>query len=106
MKKKGLIVLLLIFVLMLILNTFTPLLSDDYFSAFIWPKRVHLNDVSYEAVKRVSSLEDICRGLRGYYFSWGGRVPGGFPVSMSGTSGFSFFNNISDRLVRQGFEVP
>ena len=36
MKNKGLIVLLLIFVLMFILNTFTPLLSDDYFSAFVY----------------------------------------------------------------------
>ena len=99
MKKKGLIVLLLIFVLMLILNTFTPLLSDDYFSAFIWPKRVHLTDVSYEAVKRVSSLEDICRGLRGYYFSWGGRVPGGFPVSFFLWQGKEFFNPINAFMI-------
>ena len=95
MKKKGLIVLLLIFVLMFILNIFTPLLSDDYFSAFIWPKRVHLNDVSYEAVKRVSSFEDIFRGLRGYYFGWGGRVPGAFPVSFFIWQGKGFFNPIN-----------
>ena len=81
MKKKGLIVLLLIFILMFILNIFTPLLSDDYFSAFVWPQRVRLNDITSEAVRRKSSLEDIFRGLIGYYNTWGGRVPGGFPVN-------------------------
>ncbi|MBQ3367119.1 MAG: hypothetical protein IJG43_10625 [Acidaminococcaceae bacterium] len=95
MNKKGLIVLLLIFVLMFILNTFTPLLSDDYFSAFIWPRRVHLNDVSYEAVKRISSIEDIVSGLRGYYNTWGGRVPGGFPVSFFLWQGKEYFNPIN-----------
>ena len=99
MKKKGLIVLLLIFVLMFILNTFTPLLSDDYFSAFVWPKSVRLNDISYEAVRRKSSFEDIFRGLRGYYFIWGGRVPGGFPVNFFVWQGKDYFNPINAFMV-------
>lgn len=95
MKKKGLIVLLLIFILMFILNIFTPLLSDDYFSAFVWPQRVRLNDITYEAVRRKSSLEDIFRGLIGYYNTWGGRVPGGFPVNFFVWQGKEFFNPIN-----------
>lgn len=94
-QKKGLLVLLLIFVTMFILNSFTPLLSDDYFSAFVWPQRVRLNDVSYDPVRRVSSLEDILRGLRGYYDTWGGRVPGSFPVSFFVWQGKEFFNPIN-----------
>ena len=99
MKKKGLIVLLLIFVLMFILNTLTPLLSDDYFSAFIWPQRVPLNDVSYEAVRRISSFEDIFMTLRGYYFGWGGRVPGAFPVSFFIWKGKEYFNPINAFMI-------
>ena len=89
MKKKGLIVLLLIFVLMLVLNTFTPLLSDEYFTAFVWPQRVRINDVSFEAIRRLSGFEDIFSGLRGYYYTWGGRVPGGFPVYPTPSGAFS-----------------
>ena len=99
MRKKGLIILLLIFILMFILNALTPLLSDEYFSAFIWPQRVRLNDVSYEAVRRVSSLEDVFRGLIGYYFTWGGRVPGGFPVSFFVWQGKEYFNPINALMV-------
>ena len=96
MKKKGLFVLLLIFILMFMLNTLTPLLSDDYYSAFIWPQNVHLNNISsYEAVKRVSSFEDIFNGLRGYYNKWGGRVPGGFPVSFFLWQGKEYFNPVN-----------
>ena len=99
MKKKGLLVLLLIFIIMFILNSFTPLLSDDYFSAFIWPQRVALNDVTYAPVRRLSGLEDILRGLRGYYDTWGGRVPGSFPVSFFVWQGKEFFNPINAIMI-------
>lgn len=90
--KKGIFFLLIIFCLMYILNIFTPLLFDDYFSAFIWPK-VRLNDVSsYEAIKRVSCFEDIYRGIKGYYFTWGGRVPGNIPVIFFIWQGKEYFN--------------
>ena len=93
--KTGLLYLFIIFVFMYILNSLTPLLTDDYFSAFLWPEKVRINDVSYEALKRVSSFEDIYVGLKDYYLTWGGRVPGGAPVSFfiwQGKEYFNFFN--------------
>lgn len=99
MKKKGLIVLLLIFVLMFVLNTFTPLLSDEYFTAFVWPQRVRINDVSFEAIRRLSGFEDIFSGLRGYYYTWGGRVPGGFPVYLFVWKGKEYFNPINAFMI-------
>ena len=99
MRNKSLFVFLFIFVLMYILNIYTPLLSDDYFSAFVWPHRVRLNDITYEAVGRVSSFEDIFRCLRGYYNTWGGRIPGGFPVSFFVWHGKEFFNPINAFMI-------
>ena len=98
-QKKGLLVLVLIFVIMFILNTLTPLLSDDYFSAFVWPQPVRLNDITHEAIKRKSSFEEIFRGLRGYYNNWGGRVPGSFPVSFFVWQGKEFFNPINAFMI-------
>ena len=40
MKRKGIILLFLIFFFMYILNVMTPLLSDDYFISFVWPEGV------------------------------------------------------------------
>ena len=77
---------------MYILNSLTPLLADDYYSAFLWPEKVRLNDFSQEAIKRVSSLEDIYKVLRNYYFTWGGRIPGGAPISFFIWQGKEFFN--------------
>lgn len=91
-NKKGIFILLMIFCFMYILNSITPLLADDYFSAFLWPEKVRINDVSGEAIKRVSSLEDIYRCIKGYYFTWGGRVPGGAPVSFFIWQGKEYFN--------------
>lgn len=93
--KKGILFLFIIFCFMYILNSFTPLLADDYFSAFLWPEKVRLNDVSHEAIKRISSFEDIYEAIKSYYFTWGGRVPGGAPVSFfiwQGKGYFNFFN--------------
>ena len=94
-QKKGLLVLVLIFVIMFILNTLTPLLSDDYYSAFLWPQGMRINDTSHEAIKRISGFEDIFRGIKGYYYTWGGRVPGGLPVSFFVWQGKEFFNPIN-----------
>lgn len=90
-KKQGIFFLILIFCFMYILSTLTPLLSDDYYSAFLWPKG-HLNDVSREAIKRVSSFADIYRGIKGYYFNWGGRVPGCALVPFFIWQGKEYFN--------------
>lgn len=90
--KKGLFILLIIFCFMYTLNSLTPLLADDYFSAFLWSEGIRLNDVSHEAIKRISSIEDIYEGIKNYYFTWGGRVPGGAPVSFFIWQGKDFFN--------------
>lgn len=92
-SKKGIFFLVLIFCLMYILNIFTPLLFDDYFSAFVWSgKAVPLNDVSGGAARQVSSFVDVCRCIRGYYLTWGGRVPGCFPVTFFIWQGKDYFN--------------
>ena len=88
----GVFVLLIIFCFMYILNSLTPLLADDYFSAFLWPEGIRLNDVSHEAIKRISSFDDIYESLKGYYFTWGGRIPGGIPVPFFIWRGKEFFN--------------
>ena len=93
--KKGILFLVIIFCLMYILNSLTPLLADDYFSAFIWSGKgvaVRLNDVSGGAVRRVSSFVDVCRCIKGYYLTWGGRVPGGFPITFFIWQGKEYFN--------------
>ena len=99
MRKKGLFILFLIFVLMFILNSFTPLLSDDYYSAFLWPQGMRINDTSHEAIKRMSGFEDIIRGIKGYYYTWGGRVPGGLPVSFFVWQGKEFFNPLNAFMI-------
>lgn len=90
-NKKGILLLLIIFSFMYVLNSLTPLLADDFFSAFLWPN-VRLNDVSHEAIKRISSFEDICKSLNGYYFTWGGRIPGACPALFFLWQGKVFFN--------------
>lgn len=96
--KKGILFLVIIFCLMYILSSLTPLLADDYFSAFVWSgKTARLNDVSCGAVRRVSSFVDVCRCIKAYYLTWGGRVPGCFPVTFfiwQGKEYFNIFNTI------------
>ena len=91
-NKKGIFILLAVFCFMFILNSFIPLLADDYFSAFLWKGKVALNDVSNGAVKKISSFEDIYAGLKNYYFTWGGRIPGSSPVSFFIWKGKELFN--------------
>ena len=92
-NKKGILLLLFIFCFMYILSTLTPLMSDDYFSAFLWSGKVRLNDVSsHEAIRRVSSFKDIYTCVKGYYFTWGGRVPGSTLVPFFIWQGKECFN--------------
>ena len=92
MKKKGLLVLLSIFVLMFILNSFTPLLSDDYFIAFVWPEGMRINGPLPEATQRVSSFTDFFESVRLYYFTWGGRIPGQSLMTFFVWQGKGLFN--------------
>ena len=92
MKSKGLIVLILVFVLMFILNSFTPLLSDDYFIAFVWPEGIALNGPLSETAQRVSNISDVFESLKSYFFVWGGRIPGQCLMTFFVWQGKEIFN--------------
>ncbi len=77
MNKKGLLILFIIFLFVFILNNFTPLLNEDYFCAFVWPKGVPNLGILPEDAKRISGLSDVLENCRTYYLMEGGRVPGG-----------------------------
>ena len=64
MSKKNQIILILlgIFLMMLILNMFTPLIADDYSYSF------KLNN------ERIVNLIDVFNYQLWHYFNWGGRV--------------------------------
>ncbi len=92
MKKNALICLIAIFCLMLVLNIFKPLSSDDYFLAFVWPEGTGINGFLPETARRVSSFRDIYESLKSYYFVWGGRIPGQSLMTFFVWQGKSVFN--------------
>ena len=65
---------------MYILNILTPMLNEDYFSAFVWPMGIPDLGILPEDAKRVSGFSDVLENCRVYYLSEGGRLPGGFIV--------------------------
>ena len=75
MKYRGLIIIVLFFLLMFFYNTFTPLMTDDYFMSFVWPVGAEINALS-ENARKIASFSDIFDSLKGYYLTWGGRLPG------------------------------
>ena len=80
-NKKGLGVLLIIFVLMYLLNSMAPMMNEDYFAAFVWPFGVpNLGELPIDA-KRVSCFSVFLENTKVYYLTEGGRVPGGMPGS-------------------------
>ena len=76
MNKKSAIILTAIFIIMLAINYMTPLYNEDYFASFVWPMGVPNLGELPENTKRVSSIGDLLGGLKVYYFTGGGRVPG------------------------------
>ena len=95
MKKQGLIVLFVIFSFMCVLNTFTPLLADDYFAAFIWPKGVRINGLVPENAIRIAGLSDIFESVTNYFLTWGGRVPGSVFRQFFIWQGKGYFNFVN-----------
>ena len=95
MKRKGIILLFLIFFFMYILNVMTPLLSDDYFISFVWPEGVRINGTLPEDAKRVSSIFDVYNSLKAYYFVWGGRLPGQTLMTVFAWWGKEYFNFVN-----------
>ena len=92
-NKNGLLVLLMIFCIMWILNIFTPMLNEDYFSSFVWPEGVPNLGTLPEDARRVSSLSDVLENSRVYYLTEGGRLPGGlFLGVLFWDLGKAFFN--------------
>ena len=95
-KKNGLIVLVLIFCIMYVFNSLTPLLADDFFSAFVWPEGMGINSLPKDA-RKIGSFSDIFETLQHYYLVWGGRIPGYIPVNFfiwQGKEYFNFFNSL------------
>ena len=84
-----------IFVYMLLLNYITPLLSDDYFISFVWPKGMRINATLPADAKRVSSFSDVFESLKNYYCIWGGRIPGQTFMTLFAWWGKLFFNGIN-----------
>ena len=95
MMKKGLIVLCMIFCLMFILNLMTPLLSDDYFNAFVWPEGSGMHSVLPATARKISGISDIFDSLKAYYYAWGGRVFGQFLIDFFVWRGKEFFNIVN-----------
>lgn len=96
-KNSGWIVLALIFCLMYMFNSLTPLLADDYFSAFVWPEGMGINTLPKDATK-IASFSDIMETLKNYYLIWGGRIPGNALIYFfiwQGKEYFNFFNSIA-----------
>ena len=96
MKNKGLFVLVLIFCFMYILNCLTPMLNEDYFSAFVWPEGIPNLGILPENARRVSSVADVFENCRVYYLTEGGRIPGGLLVGLLFWDlGKSYFNPVN-----------
>ena len=92
MKNNGIIILIILFFLFYFLNSFTPLLADDYFSAFVWTAGVRINGILPDNINKISNFTDIYVTLKQYYLTWGGRLPGSIPVSFFIWQGKEFFN--------------
>ena len=95
MTKKGILLLFLIFCFMYALNTLKPLSSDDYFAVFIWNAGASINEFASGSIQKVSGISDVLHNLKMYYMTWGGRIPGGSPVSFFVLQGKEFFNPIN-----------
>ncbi len=61
---------------MLALNIMTPLYNEDYAAHFVWPMGVPNLGELPDNTSRVSSVLDVFKGLRVYYLTGGGRIPG------------------------------
>lgn len=95
MNKKGLVLLFCIFLIILILNMITPLISDDYFVAFIWPEGLKINETLPLDARKISSFSDVLVSLNTYYFSWGGRIPGQGFIDLFSWWGKEIFNFVN-----------
>lgn len=60
-KRKIIFILSIVFILMFVINSFTPLLGDDYTYSFGLKG------------KRIQNLWDVVERQYDHYFSWGGR---------------------------------
>lgn len=99
MNRKTLLILILIICVMYFMNIVTPLLADDYFSVFVWDEGNPFNSELPENAKRISGLSDYFRTIKTYYLTWGGRIPGGIPVSFFLLLGKEYFNFMNALMV-------
>ena len=72
-NKRGLLVLLGIYLFLYILNWLTPLgFGDDYLYSFVWQGNAMNVPLPANAV-RVSSFSDLLASQWSHYLTWGGR---------------------------------
>ena len=73
----------------------TPLIADDYLSAFVWPEGFSTNGIFPEKMERIATFQDFFNNIKAYYMSWGGRVPGSLPVVFFVLIGKEYFNSVN-----------
>ena len=80
---------------MFLMNSMTPLISDDYLSVFVLPDSFVQNGFYSDNMVRLTGIQDFIKNTKSYYLNWGGRVPGSIPVGVSVLLGKEFFNPIN-----------
>ena len=98
MKFREMRLLVAMFGLIYILNIYTPLLSDDYFLAFVWPDGFTINGLP-ENAKRIDNFFDVFASLNSYYFNWGGRLFGQGLMTFFIWQGKEYFNIFNALIV-------
>ena len=93
--ERGMLTLLIIFVLLYVLNYLTPLgFGDDYLYSFIWQGNA-MNDPLSANAARVSSFSDLLASQWSHYLTWGGRSVAHTLAQLflwKGKVGFNFVN--------------
>lgn len=99
MNRKTWLIFVLITCLMYFMNIVTPLLADDYFSAFVWAEGNSIYGELPENAKKISGLSDYLKTMKTYYLTWGGRIPGGIPIGLFVLMGKEYFNPMNTLMV-------
>lgn len=98
-NKKGILTLLLIFCLMLVLNSITPMFNEDYFTAFVWPEGLPNLGRLPENSKKITTFTEVLENARVYYFIEGGRVPGCIIRTFFSWIGKEYFNPLNSLML-------
>ena len=98
MNKRGILVLISIYLFLLLLNCLTPMaFGDDYLYSFIWQGKA-MNVPLSEGAERISSWHDIFFSQLSHYLTWGGRTISHVLAQFFlwiGKNVFNFFNALA-----------